>query len=188
LDTKNKRKPIYVGSASDLDPIEKLAPGASKEVKHLLLQFKDRNAEIESWFQEDPKRLTLLQKDPEKVLNELLNALKLERPGPAKRPDLGQWDIIIKPKPTPVGSSLLLAVWQHISRNPQNTQDFITDPFNVIHVVASNIKATKEEIGAVIQALETIRGIYHIEVNPLGTLAVISGSLPSSSLALRRVS
>jgi hypothetical protein len=169
--TEDKQtKLAYVGSIAEIESIEKIAPNVPKEDQKLLQQLKVRNAEIEQWFQENPDRIFELQKDPEKVIEDLFKILKLERPREVKKLDLGPWGVTIWPLPPKVGSELLSRVWVHISTSPQNTQDFRNDPFNVIRQVASSTNASKEETDAVIAAFEWVLGMSRIEPDSLSAL------------------
>jgi hypothetical protein len=163
----------------DMNAIEILAPDSSTKVKQLLLQLKVRRTEIEAWFQTEPSRLDMLQKDPESTIGELFYSMKLGQDVPLGRPDLKEWEIILKPIERHEGKSLLRALWQHVSSSEVNYQNFTTYPFQVIDTVASDTNASVDEKSAVILMFEHGLGISHIDASVLDTFRLIPEGVPS---------
>lgn len=171
MDKPSRERIQQMRQPSPSDPIKELAPEASKEVQSLLRQLKSREAEINRWFQEDPERLEGLRRDPHKTLEELLRTMRLERPRGVEWGEIRNWVFAPRlPEPPPVGSALLVAVWQFIAKSPNNLAQLMSDPFKVINDVAATTNASKAERDAVISAFETVTGRQHIPLNPSSVL------------------
>jgi hypothetical protein len=149
------------------DVILKLAPEASKDLQRLILEFRDREKEIESWFREDPERLALSKKDPKRVMKGLLEMLMLEESPEVRRPELDGWDVSLTPTPIHPDLTLLKEVGKHVTSNPEKAEDFTSDPAKTIRWVAANTNAGEEETNAVIKVFETTLGISSLEISPI---------------------
>lgn len=167
-----KREPFQEkGQPSPFDHIKQLVPDAPAEVQALFRQLKSREAEIDRWFQEDPERLEALKRDPRNTLEELLKTMRLERPRGVDWAKIRNWELVYEPpKPPPVGSALLVAVWQFVAQSPNNLAQFKSDPFKVVNDVAAATSASQAERDAVIAAFETVTGRRQIVFDPLSVL------------------
>lgn len=172
-----KKELAFIGSPSNNEHIDKLAPEMPKEVKNLLIQFKARNSEIENWLRAEPDRHLLLQKDPQVQLNTLFTSMGLEPRQNPKRPKLSGWNFTIRPKPTYLGLSLLVALWQYVTSSSSNIQQFVEDPFQSIDMVASNTNSSAEEKTALVKAFEAVLGVYHKETTKIDAFNMIPHDL-----------
>jgi hypothetical protein len=179
------RKSFHVGSIAESDPIDELAPDVSKDVRQVLQTVKGKDVEIERWFQHNPDQILRLRKEPERVISDIVSDLGLETPYEIKPIDIGPWEPIVKPRTSTVGIALLTRVWDYVANSPQNTEEFMSNPFGIIRQVGSNTNASKEEIDAVIAAFERVFGIYRVDLDELSMFGKVTNGFSSPEVGSR---
>jgi hypothetical protein len=154
-----------------------------RPLRRLAERLHELEPELRAWLAEGPDRLDAFVRNPAQVLSEAFPGLgipdRLVHQIEGLPPDLTV-NVVAKQPPAPP-TILLASVWQWAAASQQNTKAFAADPTAAIQSVGAQTGASQAAINEVVAAMDRVRGIFHLAVDPAFTSinhAVWKGQLP----------